>query len=438
MSAVGSLLERLAGEPAAGVRAERGRMWLDAHGMPNSREESWRYTPVDEILSVLASSEPAPLASEVLHGTVDRSVVDRAVVDRAVVDEVAGDHGGPRLVVVNGQLDTSLSDLDGRAGLFLGGAERLRPRRQPGAPPPDDEPADGFHALNWAAGRDVSGVLVEPNAEIGAPVHIVNLTVPGERTIAVHPRTVVRVGAGARAHVIETYAGIGGASITNASTRIIAAEGAEVSYHRVVAEPVDAIHIGRTGIEQAAGSAVRATPLIWGGRIVRSAFDVRLVGDGARVDLDGLYLAEGHQRHDCVITVDHAASHCTSTQRIKGVVDDHGRGSFSGHVIVRPGTVGTDADQSNPNLLLAPTAQADTRPWLEILADDVRCTHGATIGRLDEDALFYLRSRGIRAPQARDMLVAAFAAEVIDGISPESLRDRVAAAFDRLGTEVPA
>ena len=124
--------------------------------------------------------------------------------------------------------------------------------------------------------------------------------------------------------------------------------------------------------------------------------------------------------------VDHAASHCKSTQRYKGIVDDHGRGSFSGHVIVRHGTVGTDAVQSNPNLVLTPTAQADTRPWLEIFADDVRCAHGATVGRLDDDAYFYLRSRGIPAEQARAMLIAAFAAEVVDAIELDSLRERLA------------
>src|SRR5690606_4895824 len=149
------------------------------------------------------------------------------------------------------------------------------------------------------------------------------------------------------------------------------------------------------------------------GHIVRSAVDVRFAGDGARADLDGLHLPTGHQQHEHAVTVDHAASHGTSTQRFKGVVAGHGRRAFSGHVIVRPGTVATDASQSNPNLVLRPTAQADTRPWLEIFADDVRCAHGATVGRLDEDALFYLRSRGIPLAEARAMLVAAFAGEVV-------------------------
>ena len=413
-----SLLDRLAPAPVVGVRAERGRAWLGAHGLPDGREEAWRYTPVDVIRAALESARPAPDLS--------------SAIDRAMVDDLAADHGGPRLVFVNGLLAASLSDLDQRpTGLWLGGADGLRPRRTPGAPPPQDEPVDGFHALNWAAGRDVAAVLAEPGADPGLPVHVVHLAVPGDGVTVAHPRTVVRAGPGSRLHVIETYIGLGGRPITNASTRILAGEEASVTYHRIVVESVGSVHVGRTGIEQARGSAVTTTSVITSGAIVRSALDVRLDGMDARVDLDGVYLPTGHERHDNVITVEHAASRCTSTQRFKGVVDDHGRGSFSGHVIVRPGTVGTDATQSNPNLVLAPTAQADTRPWLEILADDVRCTHGASVGRLDHDAIFYLRSRGIPQADSRAMLVEAFAAEVIDAISPSSLRDWVAAAAGR-------
>jgi Fe-S cluster assembly protein SufD len=162
-----------------------------------------------------------------------------------------------------------------------------------------------------------------------------------------------------------------------------------------------------------------------GADIARSAVVALLAGPDASIELNGLYLPAGDQRHDNVITVDHAASGCTSTQLFKGVIDDHARGSFSGRIIVRPGTVRTDARQLNHNLVLRPTAQADTRPRLEILADDVRCKHGASVGRLDDDALFYLRSRGIPTGMARSMLVDAFIAEITERISPPSLRDRL-------------
>jgi Fe-S cluster assembly protein SufD len=167
-----------------------------------------------------------------------------------------------------------------------------------------------------------------------------------------------------------------------------------------------------------------------GGDIARHQTDVRLGAD-ARVDLDGLYLPSSRQRQDNVVTVDPVASRGTSTQHFKGVIDDHARGSFSGHVIVQGGTVGNDAKQTNRSLLLSPTAEADSRPWLEILADDVRCTHGATVGRLDDDALFYLRSRGISLTESRAMLVAAFVGEILDTIEPASLRTRLASTCAR-------
>jgi len=413
----GSLLERLApstGPP--GPRARRGRAWLERYGLPDGREEAWRYTPVADLIDALATAVPAP----------DRT----DAIDRPTVDELAGDLGGPRLVFVNGRLAPDLSDLAPRiGGLWLGGAEQLGPRPRP-ARGGEDQPADGFHALNWAAGRDVAAVLVERDIEVDEPVHVVHLAVPGTHTTASHPRTVVRLAPGSGLHVVETYAGLPGSVVTNASTRIVAGEGSAVTHHRVQAEAPDAVHVGRTAVDQAARSTVRSTSVVTGARVSRSAIAVGLRGDGARVDLDGLDVPAGHQRHDNVVTVDHLASDGSSTQRFKGIVDDHARSSFSGHVIVRPGTTGTDARQSNPNLVLQPTAQADTRPWLEILADDVRCTHGATVGRLDDDALFYLRSRGIPIDRARTMLVAAFAAEIVDGIAPASLREHITTRLD--------
>jgi len=428
-----ALLDRLAPGPDDGVRAARGREWLLRHGLPSAREEAWRHTPVDEVVAALATARPP--------STTARAALT-AGLDRAVVDRLAGAHGGPRLVLVDGILLSELSDLDPPTGSWLGGAVALRPRRRPGPPPPADEPVDGFHALNWAAGRDVAAVLVDPGAAIDVPIHVVHLTTgtAGAPT-AVHPRTVVRVGPGARAHVIESFVSAGliggsgidgdgggaaGGAVVNASTRLVAAEGSTITHHRIVALPAVDLHLGRTGIDLGAGAVARSTSVTTGGAVVRNAIDVRLAGDGARVDLDGLDRPIGHERHDTVLTVDHAASRCTSTQRFKSIVADHGRSSFGGHVIVRPGTVGTDASQSNPNLLLASTAQADTRPWLEIFADDVRCSHGATVGRLDDDALFYLRSRGLPVAVARSVLVDAFAAEILDAVGPGSLRDHLA------------
>jgi Fe-S cluster assembly protein SufD len=213
------LFDRLVPPTAAGGRAERGRTWLARHGLPSTQEEAWRYAPVDDIVRALQAAAPATDASE--------------VVDRAVVDELAGDHGGLRLVFVNGAIARDLSDAGPvAAGLWVGNADGLRPR-PPSARGRDDQPVDGFHALNWAAGRDVAAVLVDPDVRIDRPVHVVHLSVPGDVLTASHPRTVVRVGPDSRLNVIETYVGLPGSSITNASTRIVAGERAAVTYHRI-------------------------------------------------------------------------------------------------------------------------------------------------------------------------------------------------------------
>ena len=319
-------------------------------------------------------------------------------------------------------------------GLWCGSLADLPPRRaeRAAALPAPDELArfDGFQALNLASGSDAAAVLVDAGVAADAPVHIVHLATAAAGTAVIHPRTIVKVAEGARVALIETFAGVPSASgepVTNAATTIIAGPDARITHHRVQAEAAGAIHIGHTRVVQAAGSRLRSVSVMSGAAVARHALDVGLHGPGARADLDGLYVPSGWQHHDTVVTVDHAASDCTSTQRFRGVVDDEARGCFGGHVIVRADTTGTDADQSNRNLVLTRSAQADTRPWLEILADDVRCTHGATVGRLDDDALFYLRSRGIPHDEARALLVRAFVDEIVATIEPASLRAAVSA-----------
>jgi Fe-S cluster assembly protein SufD len=407
VSATGSLLERFVPSGASDGRARELRAWLEVHGLPTSRQEAWKYTALDDIFAALDLARPPVAVDDI---------------DRTVVDELAADLGGPRLVFVNGALSEAASDLHTLPPGLWAGARHGRG---------EDEPADGFVALNELAATGVATLVVDDGAQIDEPVHIVHLAVPGDTVAAVHPRSFVDVGQGSRVDVVETFCGAGGKVISNAATRIITRDGAHLRYHRIQDETDEALHVGRTRIDQAAGSDVCATSVMTGASIARSAIDVHLDGPEAHLDLRGLYLPTGRQHHDNVITVDHTASHCRSSQLFKGVMDGFGRGSFTGHVIVRPGAAATDASQSNRNLLLRSTAQADTRPWLEILADDVRCSHGATVGRLDDDALFYLRSRGIPLAESRALLVAAFVGDIVDGLTPASLRDRVAAAFAR-------
>jgi Fe-S cluster assembly protein SufD len=350
-----------------------------------------------------------------------------AAATRALVDGRAGDHGGGRLVLVNGVHVPALSDPVTSAGVVWGAAGAV------GGPDATEDPAryDGFQALNGLATTDTAVVLVEDEVRIDAPIHLVHVTAPVSGPALAQPRTRIHLGRGSALTVIESYVGLRGddsSAVTNATTTITLEPGATLVHQRVQDAAPTAVHVGHTRVRLGAGSHLRSTSVHLGADIGRHALDVTLAEPGARADLAGLYLPTAGERHDTVVTVDHAASGGTSTQRFKGVIGDDGRGSFSGHVIVRPGTTATDARQSNRNLLLGRTAQADTRPWLEIFADDVRCSHGATVGRLDDDALFYLRSRGIALDEARALLVAAFADEITSLIEPASLRAQVQAA----------
>jgi len=416
-----ALLDRLIPAGPPDPPSLRATNWLLTHGLPAPHDEAWRYSPVNEIISRLAAATPA----------------QPRPITRADIDRLAGNHGPNRLVLVNGLYMPSLSDADARtAGRWIGRLSDLPPGTVSTSVPVSGDFTDGFQALNRAAGADPAVVAIEPGGRddpdsgAPAPIHIVHVAVPGARPEISQPRTVIDVGDRAHLHLIETFTGLPGATTTNATTTIRLGHGAALTHHRLQTEAAGATHIGHTQVSQAAESRYETSSLMLGADIARHTIDVTLHEPDAHAALTGLYRPAGHQRHDTAVRVDHAASHGTSTQQFKGVVDDHARGSFSGHVIVRPDTIANDAQQTNRNLVLQPTAQADTRPWLEIFADDVRCTHGATVGRLDDDALFYLRSRGIPLDESRTILIDAFVREITDAIEPVSLRDHLAALID--------
>jgi Fe-S cluster assembly protein SufD len=359
----------------------------------HERDERWRYTPLDEIVARIERSVPA----------VGRQV---ASLPGTLIGSLTGG-AGPRLVFVNGFYAADLSDHDVvPAGVHC-----------------------GVSGEGHVDGAGLAVVDVGDGTRSDQPIHIVHLALPdpGAGRIATSfPRTLIDVGDDARVTVVESYGGLDGQTLSEASTVIRIGGRAELAHHRLQVETPAATHIGHTRVDLGTGSVLRHTSVTLGGDIARHAIEVHLGAADARAELAGINVTGGRQRHDTVVTVDHAASRCASTQRFAGVVDDHGRGSFSGEIIVRPGTTATDASQSSRNLVLGPNAEADARPWLTILADDVRCTHGATVGRLDEDALHYLRSRGIPLARARAMLIDAFVREITDSIPHQTVRAHIA------------
>ena len=393
--------------------------WVDTHGFPTGKDEAWKYTRVAPILEIpFAPAEPGA----------------RCALSPGDVIELAGELGGLRLVFVNGYFAPELSALKslpegvkigslaavlaekGEEGEALEALLWRRFRERPQA----------FTALNVALAEDGAFIRIPASMNLEEPIHLVFLSDAGATPLVSHPLSVVFAGAGSRATIVETHAGIsGGIYLSNAVTELVLDEGAVVEHYKVQNEAESAYHLAFMDVRQGRASRFSAHSVALGAALARHEVQVALEAPEAQVVLNGLYLPRGRQLLDNPTTIKHAAPQCTSRELYKGVVDGHGRGIFDGRVVVQPGAMKTDASQINKNLLLSASAQAYTRPRLEIFADDVKCAHGAAVGQLDDEALYYLRTRGIPQQAARDLLTDAFASEMLELIQVPPLRSRV-------------
>ena len=279
-----------------------------------------------------------------------------------------------------------------------------------------------FTALNTANAQDGAVIIVPDGKIVDGFIHIL---FAGEGDgVWSHPRNLIIAGRNAQVAVVETYAG-NGAYFTNAVTEIVAGDGAVIDHYKIERESVSASHIGTVQIHQGRASSVTSHHIALGGGLVRNEVNVALAGEGANVTLDGLFVLTGTQHVDNHTVIDHVRPHCDSLELFKGILDGKSRGIFDGRIIVREGAQKTNSRQVNHNLLLSETAIVDSKPTLEILNDDVKCNHGSTIGQLNDEALFYLRSRGIDESEARKLLVYAFASEIVDRMKVEAVRNEV-------------
>jgi Fe-S cluster assembly protein SufD len=331
-----------------------------------------------------------------------------------------------RAVVVNGRFDAALSTLAEQPGVrvrslavVLAEAPELLEAHL--ARVASSENA-AFVALNTALFMD--GVVVFVDGGVTAdPLHIVHVAVPGQAPSAAHARTLVVAGASARCTVVESFVTLGtGTHLTNAVTEIVAGADAIVSHVKIQAEDTASWHVAAISGHQARGARIVSHNISLGAAMARNDIGSRLDGPGAECRLYGLYVAGGTQHVDNHTWLDHAMPHCPSWEMYKGLLAGRARAVFNGRIIVREGAQKTDAKQSNKNLLLGDGAMVYTRPQLEIHANDVKCTHGATIGRLDDESLFYLRTRGIGENDARNVLIRAFADDLIDNLPVAPLR----------------
>jgi Fe-S cluster assembly protein SufD len=380
-------------------------------GFPTMRDEDWHYTSVAPIAE--ASFTLPPAVARFSEATLAPYLIN---------DE------WPRLVFLNGRYAPGLSHfgdvpVEVEITTLREGVRAREPEIRDTLATLASMERNAFAALNTAFISDGVVVRVPGDVALAAPIHVVWLSDAGSRHIMTHPRMLVTVGPHGRAAIVETFAGMPDAMyFTNAVTELRLESGARVEHYKVQRESADAFHVGTTQALQARDSVLHAFSFAEGARLSRSNVYTTLAGPGAEGRLNGLYLLAGSQHCDHQTFVHHAAEQCASRELYKGIIDDTAHGVFNGKVLVDPIAQKTDGKQTNHALLLSERAKIDTKPQLEIFADDVKCTHGATVGRLDANLLFYLKSRGIGRDTARALLTYAFAAEVLETIELDDLR----------------
>lgn len=382
-------------------------------GFPTMREEDWKYTSL------------APLAKTRFRLATPSGPNG---LSRDALEDGLGEGWGARLVFLNGRFVPGLSRetllpqgvaVSSLAEVIAADPERVAEHLGRTA----GHHENGLVALNTAFLRDGAFVRVPDGVVVDDPIHLVFLSSVRGEPIVCHPRTLVVAGANSQVTVVESYASLdGGVSFTNAVTEVVAGEGAVVNHCKVERESPNAFHLASLAAHQGRSSRFSSHAVLIGGALVRNDVIAVLGEEGAECRLDGLYMTEGTQHMDTRTLIDHVRPHCSSQETYKGVLDGKSRAVFNGEIIVRADAQKTDAHQINRNLVLSDEALVNTKPRLRILANDVKCTHGATVGMLDEDALFYLRSRGIGETTARGLLVYAFASDVIAEIPAKPLR----------------
>jgi Fe-S cluster assembly protein SufD len=386
-----------------------------AVGFPTTRDEEWKYTNV-------AAIEERPFIA---------LPEDVNSLTKAQVDAMAlGGIPGHLLVFVNGRYSPALSAV-GRlpAGVILSNVADVL-ERAPDAlealltKDGQDGSQSAFALLNSAFMADGVYLHLRRGTALDAPVHA--LFIASSIEAQIHPRNLILAESNTQATLIEHYVGPDGAAyLTNAVTQIVAGDNAAIEHYTLQRQGRAAFHIAGIHAAQGRGSRYTSHSIALGAALARNDITTRFDAEGCEATLNGLYLIDGRQHVDHHTRIDHARPNGTSREYYRGVLDGAARGVFNGKVVVHPGAQRTDAHQANHNLLLSKEAEVDTKPQLEIYADDVKCTHGATVGQLDDAQIFYLRSRGVDEAIARSLLTYAFAHDVIERIRVAALRDRL-------------
>jgi Fe-S cluster assembly protein SufD len=392
-------------------------------GWPTMRLEEWKYTSLAPLTRIDWKSDqrhhevPADAASPFGESPVAELMFLNGVL-HANRASLANEHPGIRITPISQAMESEA---------FAQHFARYA-----------DYEEHALTALNTALWQDGAFIEIAPGTVLEGFIHLFYLGGGSEK----HPvmsqvRNLIVAGRGSQLTVVESYFGKG-TYFTNAVTEIVAGDGAVIDHHKFEYESLDAFHIGTVQVHQERSSSVTSRTFALGGALVRNEINVALSGEGASLSMEGLFVLNGKQHVDNHTVIDHVAPHCDSVELFKGILDDNARGIFDGRIIVEPDAVKTNSRQTNRNLLLSETAVVDSKPSLEIHNDDVKCNHGSTIGQLDEEALFYLRSRGISEEEARNLLVYAFASEIVERIKIDAVRESVGRAlFSRMRGRLP-
>ena len=402
-------------QPAAQVLRKNAIEHFTKLGFPTTKNEDWHFTSVAPIVEREFTFVPAR--------TGDVSAAD--------LDAFGFGAEWHTAVFVNGRFAPELSDLGrldaGVRVLCLADAWNKVPEltSKVGSILTDAD-THAFTMLNTAFMPDGIVIHVPRGVELALPIHVLFVSDAHAAKTVMHPRNLIVVDRNARATVIESYAATSDASyFTNAVTEVTVADGATLEHYKIQREGRRAFHVGTVEVRQERNSHYISFSFATGASLSRTNIYTTLAGEGCGSTLNGLYMLDGEQHCDHQTRIEHSEPNCFSREVYKGVLDGRSHGVFNGKVYVHPVAQKTDGKQTNNTLLLSKDAQVDTKPQLEIFADDVKCTHGATIGKLDEMALFYMKSRGIDADTARRLLIYAFAADVLETIERAEVRERL-------------
>src|SRR5437870_1743796 len=404
--------------------AGRGLPWLrklreDAFarfcqvGFPTTHDEDWRFTNVSAI-----ARTPFQLAQN-------------GAVSSRELEQYRGGSTACQLVFVNGRFVRELSSIGkAPAGLKVNGlAEEIN--HNPAAIEAHlgrylDIRRDAFCALNTAFAEDGAYLHIRKGTVVEEPIYLLFISTAGEAPLMSHPRNLIVAEEESQATIVEDYVSLGESTpLCNTATELVAGDNAVISHYMVEREHRQAFNVSTLRIQQGRSANVASHSVLLGGGLVRNNVHPVLAGEGGECLINGLFIGNGQQHLDNYMLVEHASPHCDSRQFYNGILDDRAHGVFHGRIIVHKDAQKTDAKQTNRNLLISDNAQIDTKPQLEIYADDVKCTHGATIGQIDENALFYLRSRGIDELSARKLLLFAFASECLDRMKQGLVRNHI-------------